>query len=332
MTPAGQTLATVDLPFAPPVVRATPAPLRRPRGPVIALVALGVVLAIGPIVGGLFSKAAAGQQMIQAFAPHMQADAFDRYHADIEVMRAGASGVESVYGQEGIPTGQFPRLDAYRQQSAAINDRAADLLARIEAAEPDYRRVSAIGGFDRIPFLIALSGIVAVYGGCVLLAGRRSRTKPTIVLVVAASLAVAAFPVVSNFDRGAHAGHRLLGALGVVMHPAEVRQLQRDFVIVVEGVGELDTGFRQVPQSGAAADAIAALVHQWPAISSDLATLVGTINDNLRDFNALNSLDRATGPVNTSGLEAFPLALAVLGIVGAALALASWPRRVKETS
>lgn len=290
-------------------------------------------MTVGPIVGGLFAKAAAGQQMIDAFAPHMHPDAFARYRSHIDVMRRGASGVEAVYNEEAVPVGRFARLDRYRQQSDAINDRAADLLARIEAAHPDYQRVSAIGGFDRIPFLIVVNGIVAIYGGCVLLAGRRSRAKPTIVLVALASLAVAAFPLVSDFDRGARAGHRLVIALGAVLDPAEVRQLQNDFVVVVEGVGELDTGFRDVPRSGAAGADITTLVQQWPAISSDLATLVGTMNDNIRNFDALRSLDNLTPSADVSGLEAFPWALAVVGFAGASLSIASWPRRRRtETS
>jgi hypothetical protein len=262
----------------------------------------------------------------------MQADALARYHSDVDTLRRGAAGVDAVYSEQQIPAGRFARLDAYRQQSASINDRAADLLARIEAAEPDYRRVASIGGFDRMPFLIVLSGIVAIYGACVLLVGRRSRAKSTVLMVAAASMAVAVFPLLSNFDRGAQAGHRLLHALGPVMNKDEVRQLQRDFVVVVEGVGELDTAFRQVPQSGAAGAGIATLVMQWPTVSSDLATLVGTINDNIGDFNALNSLDRAAGPAGASGLEAFPWALAAVGILGAGLAFASWPRRGGERS
>ena len=61
-----------------------------------------------------------------------------------------------------------------------------------------------------MPFLIVLSGIVAIYGACVLLVGRRSRAKSTVLMVAAASMAVAVFPLLSNFDRGAQAGHRLL--------------------------------------------------------------------------------------------------------------------------
>src|SRR5947209_3749892 len=88
----------------------------------------------------------------------------------------------------------------HRPKLPAIDDRAARLLDRVKAAEPEYRKVASVGGFDRMPFLIVLTGIVAIYGGGVLLVGRHSRVKPTILLVVLASAAVAVTPVLSNLD------------------------------------------------------------------------------------------------------------------------------------
>ena len=38
--------------------------------------------------------------------------------------------------------------------------------------QTQYQQVAQIGGFDRIPFLMVACGIVAIYGGCVLLVGR----------------------------------------------------------------------------------------------------------------------------------------------------------------
>ena len=96
--------------------------------------------------------------------------------------------------------------------------------------------------------------------------------------------------------------------------------------------GELDTGFRQVPQTGAPAVAIAAMVKEWPRISSDLASLVGVINDNIDNYNALRDLDRLPRDVGLSGLSALPWLLAGMGATGAALALAALPRRRRETT
>ena len=155
-------LVLLDLPTAPPVIRATAVPVRRPKAPAVALLVLGVVLAIGPIVGGLFSKVASGKQMIDQFAPHMEPDALARYGSDVQTLRAAAVAVDTIYAQQGVATGRFPGLDVYRRDANAIDQRATSLLERVSRAEPDYRRIAKIGGFDRIPFLIVLYGIALI--------------------------------------------------------------------------------------------------------------------------------------------------------------------------
>jgi hypothetical protein len=310
------------LPSAPPVVRGSTATVAARRGPAVALLVLGVVLVVGPIAGGLFAKVAAGQQLIDNFEPHMQADALARYDTDLGVLRRGAAGVDAVYRQQAIATGRFPLLDEYRAKSTAIDARATALLDRINAAEPDYRKVNAIGGFDRVPFLVVLVGLVAVYGGVVALAGtNRSRRRSAVVLVLVAAAAITAYPFLSNLPRGGRAGGRMLDALAPVMTAGQVRQLQRDFVVDVQAVGQLDTAFHDVPAPGPSRDDIAALDTGWPGVSSDLATLVGTINDNLGNYHALVELD------DLAPLSTLPWVLVGIGVVSAGLAIAARPRR-----
>jgi hypothetical protein len=150
-------------------------------------------------------------------------------------------------------------------------------------------------------------------------------------VVLLASVALAVYPFESDLNRGTKAGQRMLHSFAPFMTHGEVRQLQRDFVVIVTAVGELDTGFRAVPQTGQPAIDIAALVDGWPRISSDLAALVGTINDNIGNFNALHDLDTLTRRVGASGLEGFPWLLVGVGVLGATLSVAAAPRRRKET-
>jgi hypothetical protein len=268
--------------------------------------------------------------MIDQFAPYMTPDTLARYESDITTLRNGAAGVDAVYARQRIAAGRYPGLDDYRHSATDINDRAAALLNRVSASQRDYRQVAKIGGFDRIPFLIVISGAVAVYGGCVLRFGRRGRARSTALLVVVASAAVALYPFISSFESGAVGGRRMLRALAPVMTTGQVRQLQDDFIVVVTAVGELDTTFRAVPALGPADVAIHTLVKQWPSVSSDLASLVGTINDNVSNFNALHSLDSLTSGVGVSGLEAFPWLLVGIGATTATLSIAALPRRQKE--
>jgi hypothetical protein len=307
------------------------APLRRPKGPALGLIGLGVLLVLGPIVGGLFAKTAAGEQMIQQFAPHMQPDVLARYGSDIHILQQGATGIDAVYRHQKIPSGRYPGIDEFRGQSTAIVGRASGLLDRVRGARGDYEQVARIGGFDRIPFLILICGIVDIYGGCVMLAGRRSRAWPAAVLVVVASAAIAIYPFVSDLFGGAQAGQRMVHSLAPVMTPHEVRQLQDDFIVLVGADGDLSTTFRGVPRPEQSATAINALVKGWPGISSDLASLVGVINDNTGNFDALNDLDTSTRAVGLSGLGAFPWLLVGVGAVSTGLAIAALPRREKES-
>jgi hypothetical protein len=331
LTASGPVLVAADLPYAPPINRAVAAPVRRARPPAIGLLVLGAFLFVGPIAGGLFAKAASGEQMIDQFAPYMNANSLLRYRADLETLRHGTSGIDSVYRDRNVPIGRFPLLDDYRLQSTAILDRASGLLGLVSATEPDYQRVSEIGGFDRMPFLIVVGGIVAICGGCVLLAGSAAHARTAALLVVLTSAAFVSYPFVGGLYGGASAGHRMLHSLAPVMTSGEVRQLQSDFVVLVEAVGELETTFRGVAQPGAAATEVATLVGKWPMISSDLASLVGVIDDNLGNFNALENLDALTRGFGVSGLVAFPWLLVGVGAVSSGLAVAAWPHTRKET-
>lgn len=331
MSAPGAALAPLDLPAAPPVTRATAPDVVGRRAPAVALLLLGVVLVLGPIVGGLFSQVAAGEQLLDEFEPHLEADVLARYGADLATLRAGAAGLDEVYASGAVAEGRFAGVDEYRRQAAAIDGRSTALLDRIVAAEPDYRSVAGIGGFERVPFLVVAAGAVAAYGGGALLFGARNRRRPVAGFVVVAALGVVASPFLTDLPHGARAGQRMLDSLEPVMTAEQVHQLQADFVVLVHAVGELDTGFRQVPQAGPAAAAVGAVVDRWPAISSDLAELVGTINDNLGNHQALEDLDGLTSPLGVSGFGALPWALVGIGITIAGLATSAWPRRTKET-
>ena len=332
MTLLEQPLVGLVLPSAPPVTRSAESSLHRPRWPLLVLLVLGSLLVVGPLAGGLFAKMAAGTQMIDEFAPHMETGALTRYGTDLRVMRGAAAAVEAVYHQDGVADGRFPLLDTYRRQSAAIDDRASGLLGRVTATQSDYRQVAGIGGLDRIPFLVVLCGLIWGYGACILLLGRRASARAAVVIVLLASVAIAVYPFASNLYRDAGAGARMLHSLAPVMTTHEVRELQGDFVVLVEAVGELDTTFRPVASGSVAGIEIADLVNGWPRISSDLASLVGTINDNVGNFNALDSLDAITFGVGVSGFVAFPWVLVGIGTAGVALGVAALPRRRKEAA
>jgi hypothetical protein len=136
-------LEAVDLPVAPPVLRGSAVPLRQRRAPAVVLLVLGGLLVLGPIAGGMFAKVASGNQLIDEFEPHLEADALARDEVDLEVLRRGAAAIDRVVVAAQVPEGEFPGVDQYRRTAAAIDGRASGLLDRIVSAEPDYRRVAS---------------------------------------------------------------------------------------------------------------------------------------------------------------------------------------------
>lgn len=314
----GEGLPELVLSPAPPITRPAVVTARRRKGPAVALVALGLLLVVGPLAGGFFSKAASGRQLLDAFRPHLQTDALARYDGDVATLRRASTAVDAVYAQQHVPQGRYPGIDAYRQQASAIDQRASQLLARVAASQADFRQVDAVGGFERVPFLAVLAGAAGAYGGLVLLLGSSARARVAAPAVLLVSAALVAYPFVSDLPSGSRAGERMVASLSPVMTPQEVSQLQRDFVVLVTAEGQLSTSFRAVPGQGSD---IAVLERSWPTISSDLATLVGTVNDGIPDYRALQALDRL------GGLGALPWGLVGAGAVMAALATAARPRR-----
>lgn len=325
VAPAGQPGSPAWLPSAPPVARAGAAVPRIRRVPAVLLLLLGVALVVGPIAGGLFSRVAASQQMLDAFAPHLQNSALDQYEADLQVLRSGADGVRAAFAERPVAAGRFVGLDEYRAKADQIDARATSLLTQIRAGQRDYEDTAAVTGFERVPFLLVCAGLAFTGAGVVLLGRRRRRAAVLTPVAVAAAL-LALYPLASGLIEGTRAGDRMLDRFDPIMTTGTVVDLQQDFVVLVHAVGELDTTFAAIPQSPPTKEAIDGLVEQWPAISSDLAELVGTLNDNLANFSAMQGLDRAGDPLGLSGLRAFPWIVGGVGVLALLLALAAFPR------
>lgn len=310
---------------APSVVRVRAEPRRPSRVPAAALVILGLILVVVPVAAGLFGKVAAGQQLLTVFQPHLQPDALSRYQADLATVSAGREAVVRTYARDRLATGRFPGLDAWRSaHGAAIQPRAQSLLTTVEEAVPDYTSVQRIGGFDRIPFLIVGAGLGLTYAGVVLVAGRRRNYRPALALALGSSAALITFPFLSGLSAHSSAAVRLLHRLEPVVTRTEVLALQHDFVTLVTAEGEVDTQFRAIATGAEDRRALTRLRTQWPQISSDLAGLVGDLNDSIADLRALKSLNALGGP--WPGFQTLPWVLVGAGAIGAALVAASIPR------
>ncbi|MFT4042719.1 MAG: hypothetical protein QM673_06100 [Gordonia sp. (in: high G+C Gram-positive bacteria)] len=291
------------------------------------LLIIGIILVVAPLAGGLFSDVAAGKQMLDEFSPRLQAAQLDSYRDDVTLLRDAATGLSRVYAAQSIPSGAYPAIDDYRAQSPAILRRADDLLARITSGVPNYRRVAAIGGFDRIPLLLLAVGTALIIAGSTLLFGRSTHARRAWSAAGIAGLVLVAYPWVGGLVAAGNSGEQMLRTLAPVMTAANVRTLQNDFVVVVTAVGVLDTEFTKVHTTGTDGAAINALRTNWPRVSGDLADLVGTVNNNLDNYDALRALDAVSRPVGISGFVGLGWLLLTLGLLIALVAAAGLIRQ-----
>ena len=173
-------------------------------------------------------------------------------------------------GSRGSPPAGSPSSMSYR--ATGIDDRPAldGLLARVTAAEPDYRKRRRHRRVRSNPVPVVLAGMVAIYGGCALLASGRQRARSAVALVVLAAAAIALDrrerPVQGHPGRGADVARP-----GPVMTSGEVRQLQDDFVVLVRPSASSTRPSARSPSAGPAADGSSSWSSAWPTISSDLA-------------------------------------------------------------
>lgn len=310
---------------APEVARERAERRRRPV-PATALLVVGLALVVVPIATGMFSKVAAGQQVLDRFQPHLEVAALDQVHHDLVVLGEGRRAAAATLRDGHVATGRFPGIDAWAGSAGQqIQRRAEHLLAAVQGAVPDYQSVRSIDGFDRIPLMIVAAGLGLAYAGATLLRAERRSYAPVVGLSLAMAAILIGYPLVSGLNARAPAAQRLLSRLQPIVTDADVVQLQRDFVVIVTAEGEVDTTFRAVPTSHAAS--LTTLRDEWPQISSDLASLVGDLNDSVSDVQALTHLNNV--PIHRRGFTVLPWALIAAGATAAALTLTARPRAAR---
>lgn len=321
--------APLELPDAPAVPRAT-APPRR-RWPAVALIGLGAVLIVAPFALGLFGKVAAGQQLLDRFAPLLTEDSLARYDADLALLRDAANTVGRIGERHRVPADRYPGVAAYRAAAPGIDERGTALIGSVRAGTADFDRLAAVDGFDRLPLILVVAGVAFTGGGIALLRADAAGARIGAAAAAVAGVGLVAFAASSGVLATAGPAQALVDRFAPIMNEAPVRALQTDFVTVVGAVGEIDTGYPGVAVGPSEGAELARLKTGWPQASRDLADLVGQINDNIENYRALVSLGRLSPIPGTTGWQLLPLVCVGAGLVGVVLAGAGL-RPVKDTA
>ncbi|MGV9409442.1 hypothetical protein ACWDOP_05965 [Nocardia sp. NPDC003693] len=292
------------------------------RLPFLALIALGALLVTVPLVTGMFPRAVKGEAMIAAFEPHMSPDSLGNYRTDLRVLgeaRANLLALRAA-GQE---PGRFPLIDTFVRDYPAIESDLTGMVDRIEANRDNYRKLSDTTPFGALPWLLALPGLVLIGAGGFGLRGvaqgRRGLGWYGVAALAGAGLLLV--PATGGLFQAAPAAQPLIEDFRPILTHERVRAVQGYFVTIVGADGELNSRY-----SGALAAAhpdadragIAALEARWQPMTARFASLVGVLNDNVENFDAVAALDDSTAPLGVTAFRVLGWGFAVPG----ALALA----------
>ncbi|MCM6777840.1 hypothetical protein NDR87_30570 [Nocardia sp. CDC159] len=304
------------------------APPARPRWPFAVIVAVGLALILAPIITGMFPRAARGEAMIDAFGPYVSRSSIDGYRDDLRVLDGARANVLALRSQ-GLEQGRYDRVDSFVRDYPGIRSDISSMLDAIDANRDNYRRLADLPPIGALPWLLALAGVIltgaGVFGFRRAAAGGRGVVWRSIAAL--AALGLIAISLAGGLFSAASAGRPLIEGFRPILTHDEVREVQGYFVTLVAADGDLNsryTGAIRAAHPDADLAGIAALEARWQPMTSRFAALIGTMNDNIDNFDAVAALDEATKPLRFTafrGLGWFYLAPGVVVFAAAAAGL-----------
>jgi hypothetical protein len=274
-----------------------PRPARRWH--LLAIAALGVGLALAPVAFQMFTRAPGGGEMIVDFEPYMTPARLAAFADELDEIDAAQR--EAADALDGLPADQlarYPSAVTFVEQWPAIDSDMRSMLATMEANVGNYRGVAALPPFALFPWFFVLPGLL-LFGvaGWTLWADRgrapaRLRHRALVVLGVGLLAAPAMFGMFTRAPGGA----TMIDGFRPFMTEAKVTEIQGYFLTIGAGEGQLRRSV--VPDLSAAGQlppeqvlpAAQQLSEDWPAISGDLAPMVGTMADNVTRFQGIAAL------------------------------------------
>jgi hypothetical protein len=300
------------------------------RSLVVALAVIGVGLIAAPAVFKMFDRAPKGANMMKGFKPYMKHPRLDVYQREIRQIDTGVrEGDTLVAARLTGPTtadhrrfdARFPQFAGFRREWVGINADMSDLLNRIQANVGNYNAVAALPSFKLFPWFFVLPGVILL--GLLALPRVRPRTSGGARwALVALGLGLVAAPAIFQmFDR-APKGATMVNAFRTIETRKKVETIQGYFGSIAVGQGsvrlQLVPALRKTGLSDAQIAArypgITTLDRRWITILGDFTPMIGTMSDNVDNYNAVKALP---------SFKLFPWFFVILGLLVAGLAFAT---------
>ncbi|MDP2709690.1 MAG: hypothetical protein Q8O56_00605 [Solirubrobacteraceae bacterium] len=276
------------------------------RRALVAVLAIGIGLALAPVAFQMFERGPKGAQMMDEFEPFMTDARLDGFQGHIRSIDAGVreAGGPIAVALEGRGAAarerfeeRFPGFATFGRDWPPIHADMTNLLDTIQANAGNYRAVAALPSFRLFPWFFVIPGVlVALLAIGALLA---PRARPSIRwLLVALGIGLVLAPVAFQmFDR-APKGARMMDAFATIQTREQVETMQGYFATIAVGQGSLRLEIvPALERSGLSASEIATrfpdvdtLNGGWIEILNDLTPMIGAMSDNVDNYEAIKSL------------------------------------------
>ncbi|GAC67921.1 hypothetical protein [Gordonia soli] len=302
-----------------------------PRWPLIGLIVVGAILVIAPIAGGFFYPAAQATVMLDDFRPYLAPEKIADLRGQLDQVESARGAIVAIDRVGAVDADRYPQIRDFVDRYPAIRADMSAMLDQIDSARGDFTQLDGLQPVDVLPFIPVGFGLVLIGAGAWGLR-RRRRGRSVRWLGVGAGVAAAALiavPFATGMTTAVDAGSPLLARFSTLMTTEKVRDVQGYFVVLVGAVGSIDSSYRDdVTTAGARADrgdvaAIDTLRTGWQPMSSDFAALIGTLNDNVTNYDGVRDLDDSTRAVGVGAFAAFPWFLVGGGAVALLFGLAA---------
>jgi hypothetical protein len=272
----------------------------------IALALLGIGLIAAPGIFKMFDRAPLGAEMIKEFKPYMteaRLDGYQRHIADIDAgVREGDTRVAAAL--EGTGAGaharfqeRFPEFAAFEREWGPINADMSDLLERIQANRVNYDAVAALPSFTLFPWFFVIPGVLVLVaaGAAARRPGQWGRIRWAL---VALGIGLVLAPAVFQMFERAPKGQKMVEAFETIETRKKVETIQGYFGSIAVGQGSVrlelipalrKTGLSEAQVAQRFPD-VTALDEHWIAILNDLTPMIGTMSDNVDNYQAVAAL------------------------------------------
>ncbi len=270
----------------------------------IAVAALGVALAVAPVVFQMFTRAPDGGDMIEDFRPYMTVAEIDTFRGYLDLI--GAADAEAtdtlipVLVDAGAVPGDdvaaaFPSVDALHAQWPGIDADMTDLLDTMDANLGNFDSVSSLPPFALFPWFFVVPGAIVALTAIVtwfrVRTGGNGHLGAVVLIIVGIGIVLA--PAVFQMFSRAPDGADMIDDFRPMMTQERVTGVQGYFITMGAAEGGLRNQLLPAVDAVAptmSADASSQFSSQWPTIVGDFAPMVATMSDNVDNFAGIDAL------------------------------------------